>query len=117
MNNKNNTFYVLVKSTNNYDLSADPDFNQKKASTVMGIYSSRENAYSKIKPIGSNLNYKYEVQGPFILDDGIFVSPEFIPPQIKPLDFDFNKIKKDDSNFLGKPIIEIDDLNNPFKKH
>ena len=101
MNNKNNTFYVLLRSMNNYDLSPNPDFNQKK-SIVIGIYSNREGAYSKIKPMGSNLNYKYDVQGPFILDDGNFVNPEFILPQIKPLDLDFNKIKKDDFNLKKK---------------
>ena len=76
----NKDIFVLLKTSVNLDIS-----NFENSYQIIGLYSSFDKAQSQIGTFGSNLNFKYQIKGPFQLDNGLFPSkPNFIPdPSIK----------------------------------
>ena len=74
-----NTIFVLIKSKKNLDL-----INLNNGFEIIGVFKSLKSAENKILNLGNNLNYQYQIQGPFYIEDNDIPMKPFIPPLIIP---------------------------------
>ncbi|VVU94424.1 hypothetical protein CPAV1605_146 [seawater metagenome] len=99
MENNNKNIYILVKTKNNIDLvgniGGNLGGNLDTNLTIIGIFSSYDLASSHITPNLSNLNIKYKILGPYIIDQ-LATNPIFpFFPRVAPPKLNLNIIDND----------------------